>query len=648
MKYKIIGFIGIIIFALALYGIYNMFVELRNEGLPAGNTTASQKGTTQPGGSDTTAPTDTQTSTGPGTDTTGTGGTTGTSGVEPGADTDVVEFESREFAGLISDRLSKPAANITYGDLKKITELEATESDIRSGNINDIVHLTNLQNVKIFNVPIKDLMPLSGLSSLKHLELVNCELTDITRISNLRSLEFLNLSYNKISSFAALKDLTLLKHLDIHNNRAADISSLAGLVSLQKLDSRSNSISDITALTNLKNLVFLDLSANRITDISALKNLTSLESLALSDNLITDVAPLSGLKSLRSLSLRNNKITNGNALLELSKNLIVFDADFTLTFITGTLGPAGKGITSGNLANGSAVNTDGEYLYYMHIEVGEPGRSILVRRNLKTNTLERLTGNVNDQLALLYGWKAGDELEENFNYLNCADGRLYYCAKGNSIPNAGADDNFSEMMRPFEGIVSMKSDGSGRTLLKKGSFTNLVLFENQLYYLNSGGQVWTMGTDGSNDKRYMEETVDSFYPLPAGLFAIKDNNLYLFRRNDGSFNEIVKGCRKFISSGDFIYYINDKDEIIKYDMGTGSSQRIISKAGTFNVSAKYLFYSNPNDGGNLWRADLSGSNPRVLKKSKAASISVLGDYVFIKNRTAIDAPAEMLKFDGTE
>lgn len=678
MKYKIIGFIGIVIFALVMYGIYGMFVNLRNEGLPADNTTSSQQGTTQPGGSGTTAPTDMQTGKEPGTNPTNTGDTPGTSVIEPRADTDIVEFENRKFSILVAAELGIQVSKITYGDLKKITKLEISDFDPSNSNINDIAYLTNLQNLRVFNVPVKGSEPIAGLTALKNLELVNCGLTDIAGISNLYSLEFLNLSYNNITFVEPLKSLTALKHLDLHKNKVSDISPLSGLVSLQKLDARNNAISDISALTNLKNLAFLDLSANRIKDISALKNLTKLESLALSSNLITDVTPLAGLKSLRTLSLRNNKITNGNVIAELSKNLVSFDADFTLTFMTGTLGPAGKGITSGNLANGSAVNTDGEYLYYMHIDTGDFNRPVLMKRNATSNSLERLSGRVNEQMALLFGMNTDDELAENFQWLNFSSGRLIYCAKGYSISNsdagkgvgvgegvgagtgggagtgegtdmgAGTGTGGSPTGLTFEGIISMKSDGSDRTILKKGSYTNLVAFENQLYYLNSSGQVWTMGIDGSNDKRYVEETVDSFIPLPAGLFVTKDNNLYLYRKNDSSFNEIVKGCRKFISSGDFIYYVNNKDEIIKYDMGTGNSRRIISKAGTFNVSAKYIFYSNPDDSGNLWRADLSGSNPRLLKKSKAASISVLGDYVFIKNLTAIDSPTEMLKFDGTE
>lgn len=627
MKYKIIGFIGIIIFALALYGIYNMFLDLKNQGLPAGGTTTSQSGNTQPGGNETSEPqTDAQNTTEPGTTPAGTTDTDGTSAAEPTKASDVADFENKELAGLIANKLGIPASNLTYGDLMKITELEVKKDDIRSGNINDLVHLKNLETLRIFNLPINGIGPIPELSALKRLELVNCELTDIPGLSNLRSLEFLNLSFNKITSAAALKDLTSIKHLDMHNNMIGDISELAGM----------------------KAMTFLDLSANKITDAASLKNLIKLESLALNDNLITDISPISDLKSLRSLRLRGNKITNGNVLAGLSKNLVVFVADFSLNLITGSLGRAGTGITGGNLANGSAVNTDGDYLYYMHIESGEDASTVLMKRNVKSGSLERLTGSVNEQMALLYGWKAGDELEENLYFLNSSGGRLYYCAKGFSTINAGTEDNPNYVKRPLEGIVSMKSDGSSRTLLKKGSFTNLVLFENKLYYLNSNGQVWTMGTDGSNDKRYMEETVDYFCPIPAGLFVIKDNNLYLYRRNDGSFIELVNGCRKFISSDDFIYYINGKDEFFRYDMSTGSSQKLISKAGTFNISAKYIFYSNPNDSGYLWRADLSGGNARQLRKSKAASISVLGDYVFIKAQTAIESPSTMLKFDGSE
>ena len=139
-----------------------------------------------------------------------------------------------------------------------------------------------LTQIKLTNLPISDLAPLSMFPELDWVYACNCE---------------------NLTSLAGLENLTMLKRLDCGSGYALeDISALTNLTSLEYVDLGSNNITDLTPLAGLVNLENLNLGGNPITDMSPLANLPALESLGLGSTDIT-VIPEGGTTAVTYLSL---------------------------------------------------------------------------------------------------------------------------------------------------------------------------------------------------------------------------------------------------------------------------------------------------------------------------------------------------------
>ena len=140
---------------------------------------------------------------------------------------------------------------ITYNEIEQITELRATEYNIK--NLEGLQHAKNLTMISFNqNYEITDLIPLRGLSNLR----------------------YLGINYSAIADLTPLQGLTNLQSLSLYANKITDLTPLAGLANLEKLDLYANKITDLTPLQGLTKLKELNLNNNQITDISPLKNLT--------------------------------------------------------------------------------------------------------------------------------------------------------------------------------------------------------------------------------------------------------------------------------------------------------------------------------------------------------------------------------------
>ena len=153
--------------------------------------------------------------------------------------------------------------------------------------------------------------------NLTRLEAPNSGITDLTGLEHARNLKELNLggvsiratfvNSNRISDFSPLLRLTQLARLDLSKNAISDVSPLSNLTQLTSLTLNYNAISDVSPLSKLTQLTQLVLARTSIRDVSSLSKLTQLTSLNLYDNAISDVSPLSKLTQLTSLNLGGNR-----------------------------------------------------------------------------------------------------------------------------------------------------------------------------------------------------------------------------------------------------------------------------------------------------------------------------------------------------
>jgi hypothetical protein len=106
--------------------------------------------------------------------------------------------------------------------------------------------------------------------------------------------------------------------------------------------------------------------------------------------------------------------------------------------------------------------------------------------------------------------------------------------------------------------------------------------------------------------------------------------LYKVRTNGKEAENLVsEPVNSVIVNGDWIYYLNEKDEIcrIKTD-GTGQMLIGKNKIYSYNLTQKWIYFSNDDDRRYLYRMELDGSKPAKVNARSTDYICVFGEQVF--------------------
>lgn len=222
-------------------------------------------------------------------------------------------FRGRKYDGRLYHlhNSSTPLVDVAplASQLKKLTKLRI--QDLHLVEVAPLSKLKNLTELKLSNSWLRDISPLSALTHLSKLDLSRNGISDVTPLIGLTHLTDVTLASNAISDISPLSGLTQLTTLNLNDNIISHLSPLSGLTHLQTLSLRNNEISDVSPLTDLTRLIrlevgnesFLFANYNRIVDLSSLATLTELEWLSLGNNKLTDVSALADLPNLVYLDL---------------------------------------------------------------------------------------------------------------------------------------------------------------------------------------------------------------------------------------------------------------------------------------------------------------------------------------------------------
>ncbi|PFS52908.1 NEAT domain-containing protein [Bacillus thuringiensis] len=237
---------------------------------------------------------------------------------------------------------------ITKEDLLKVKSLIVVEAKNKGiQDVSGLEYMTNLENLKLEEVKLKNIRCISGLRQLKSLSITYGELEDIGPLAELEHIEFLTLRNNKISDLSPLSQMKKIKMLDLNSNYIKDIKPLFTVKSLRTLTVANNQISNdnlagieqlknvknlslsnngltnIEHITSMKKLVELDLAKNELENIEPLSRLSTVQSLNLEENYISDITPLSHLTDLYDLKLGSNEIRDVRPVQELGKRIYI-------------------------------------------------------------------------------------------------------------------------------------------------------------------------------------------------------------------------------------------------------------------------------------------------------------------------------------
>ncbi|EJS06042.1 NEAT domain-containing protein [Bacillus cereus] len=237
---------------------------------------------------------------------------------------------------------------ITKEDLLKVKSLIVVEAKSKGiKDVSGLEYMTNLENLTLEEVKLKNIKFISDLRQLKSLSITYGELEDIGPLATLEHIEFLTLRNNKISDLSPLSLMKKIKMLDLNSNYIKDIKPLFTVKSLRTLTVANNQISNaglegVHQLKNLKTfeisnnglsnvehingmnkLIELGLSKNELVDLTPLSKLSGLQKLNLEENYISDITPLSQLTGLYDLKLGSNEIRDVRPVQELGKRMYI-------------------------------------------------------------------------------------------------------------------------------------------------------------------------------------------------------------------------------------------------------------------------------------------------------------------------------------
>ena len=295
----------------------------------------------------------------------------------------------------------------------------------------------------------------------------------------------------------------------------------------------------------------------------------------------------------------------------------------------------GFGNTMSNIKNDGMAVFEAPYLYHMDQMI----TGNILRTNLETKESEVL-------------------VEGQFSFLNYGDGTLFFA--GSYYPEEATESSY--------GIFKMDANGENLQLIQKGYITDLLLYEEYLYFFNSDqGGLFRLKYDGTeetmlvkdvyegyalvNDMIYLNNYLDGAsesyvykLPLTGGtpekvdeqdtfgtyLFPAKGFILYeprmdgsrgmtRFNTENGQFSQLDKAISDVTEAEDLIYYFwsgrrqDNADQGIYKSRADGSEEELILQveiAFSLNYVNGKLYYHNNDE-----KRRISVLDPVTLEQS---------------------------------
>ena len=176
--------------------------------------------------------------------------------------------------------------------------------------VKDLTFLKSLKNLKSLYISSREAeyIPLGELTQLESLKLVDIPATSLPGLENLRRLKTLDIYAHKIAELPGLERLTNLTDIDLQMHKLTRLPSLKALTKLKNIHIAESRINNLDFIKNNFSLVKLDIYQAPLTSMKGIENLTSLETLELSMTSIRKIEFLDNLKQLKKLELSENQI----------------------------------------------------------------------------------------------------------------------------------------------------------------------------------------------------------------------------------------------------------------------------------------------------------------------------------------------------
>ena len=269
-----------------------------------------------------------------------------------------------------------------------------------------------------------------------------------------------------------------------------------------------------------------------------------------------------------------------------------------------------EGNTAGNIVNNGYVAVDNMgFIYYNNTT----DKNKLYKKEIN--------GSINEPISDDYG-----------QYINVVGDWIYY-------------SNYNDKGK----IYKMKTNGTGRVKLNDDYSSYITIVGDWIYYCNQsdGGRIYKMQKDGSS-RQPIGGTNQNNYKDETAYINLYDDWIYYVNKSDR--NKIYKvnenghikvnlteeGASSIQLVGDWIFYADSKGNLKKVKED-GSKQSVninaqavkFDKGFHFNVDGEWVYYSNAQDKGKLYKIAADGSGKKeLICDMEVTYISIIDDDIY--------------------
>lgn len=518
----------------------------------------------------------------------------------------------------------------------------------------------NIEKLELQNKNIADISGIEYFAALKYLDLSNNSISNIKPITSLTNLETLILHNNGIVSITgnnSIASLTGLTNLDLSNNKIANISSLNGLILLKRLDLSNNLIQRINELSALTNLEYLSLYNNKVgydtvvagqptpvADLSYLRYMFNLKELFLGENLlVTDYSYIVPYYE---------KLQNKDFTIDLDSVVVKFYKDNSennpndplKNAINSIIGNAGgdvyykdiKNITNLDLSPYGITRFDGIEYFVNLTSLKAKGKTINDINpvgNLDNLKILDLSDNSISDISALGRLKNLDTLWLSNNSLSDV-GPL---KELDNLKSLKLDDNNS-----INDITPLKNLTSLTTLYLPKWRTNDFYLPVSDYYYNLSNKNFTM----SNSNLVTIEKIDDIFQNinKGGNFTLPSTLTAKMTNGNTRQLEVIWDNYKVDTTipGVYVYYgtVEGYTRSVKLTLNVmedkntsrGNSIGNIMNKGLAAIDGKWVYYSNLNDGGRLYKESLEDGQNMQLSSDEVSFINIYNGWVYFLSK----------------
>lgn len=229
-------------------------------------------------------------------------------------------FEKQPLLKVESDNIEDL---LPISNLQNLKDLTITSRSLK--NLKGIENLINLEKLKIQSPTISNLDSIINLVNLKELYLYGLPISDFSSVNSLKKLSSLTIFRSPIKNLSFIKDLEDLKKIHFYEIEITDLFPMQNCSNLIEIKIARTPIESILPITNLKNLKVLKIEYTAIHSIDGIEKLTNLEDLVINDVKVTNLKPFYNLKNARNINFKYDPgYISMDDINELRKNLLSY------------------------------------------------------------------------------------------------------------------------------------------------------------------------------------------------------------------------------------------------------------------------------------------------------------------------------------